>query len=87
MLLIDSAKTATISVEDNVDPVKYIFCILHKNKLNIQCLYEHNNISSTHMDIGEQHAGFRDHSAAITATASALPLSSELMSPCYFSIT
>lgn len=39
------------------------------------------------MDIGEQHAGFRDHTAAITATASALPLSSELMSPCYFSIT
>lgn len=49
MLLIDSAKTATISVEENVDPVKYIFCILHKNKLNIQCLYEHNKyIQHTH---------------------------------------
>lgn len=49
MLLIASAKTATISEEENVDPVKYIFCILHKNKLNIQCLYEHNKyIQHTH---------------------------------------
>lgn len=31
MLLIARTKTTTITVEDNVDSVKYIFCILHKS--------------------------------------------------------